>query len=352
MATMTLRKSRIAAVTTCVPPAKFDTCKDATEFSQDEIQRFVERIGVETRYLADDSISCSDLCVAAAENILKSLEWDRTSIDALIMITHTPDYLLPATAAVMQGRLGLSDHCACFDVGLGCSGYPYGLWLAAMMLERGQFRRLLLLVGETPARISLKSDRTVALLFGDAGSATALESQPREETGVWHFALHTDGARYTDFIVEAGGLRNRFDEDIRNYFIKMDGENIFRFSLKRVPPLVRETLEIANVSLQDIDYFIFHQANLFIINHLIKKLNVPFEKAPVTIDAFGNTGGVSIPLTITKGAMKRPPDRALTLMLLGYGVGLSWASALIDLENEALLDHIVLNPKEMGENNA
>lgn len=352
MSTMSLRRAKIAAISTCVPPHRFDTLKDATEFSPDEIQKFVQMVGVRSRHLADDSICCSDLCLAAAENVLTSLQWERESIEALIMITHTPDYLLPATACVLHGRLGLSARCASFDIGLGCSGYAYGLWLATLMLAQGQFRRILLLVGETPSRMCFKSDRSVALLFGDAGSATAIEAEAPEDPGTWHFALHTDGSRFRDFVVEAGGLRNRFDEDVRQYFIRMDGANIFQFSLERVPPLVQETLAVSGMSPRDIDYYVFHQANEFIIKHLVKKMKVPVEKAPITIRAFGNVGGCSIPLTITQGELVRPSDRSLKLMLLGYGVGLSWASALVDLEPEAVIRHLVYDPGTGGKTHA
>lgn len=342
MANMKLQSPRIAAIGTCVPPTCFDTVKDVINFTQEEVQKFVEMVGVKQRYLANDSICCSDLCVAAAEKILAKLNWEKESIDALIMITHTPDYILPATACLIQGRLGLSDKCACFDVGLGCSGYCYGLWLATMMLQEGRFRRILLLVGETPSRLCYKSDRSVALLFGDAGSATAIEWGNLTDRTNWYFALHSDGYRYADFVVEAGGLRNRHSDEQEKYYINMNGANIFQFSIKRVPPLIQETMALSGTTDKNIDYYIFHQANKFIINHLIKKMNVPMEKAPVTIGEFGNVGGSSIPLTITNGKLDRNSDRALKLMLLGYGVGLSWGSALIDLDAGTLLEHMQL----------
>ena len=342
MATMTLRKSKIAAIGTCVPSRQFNNLTDASGFTQDEVQRVVQMAGVKSRHLADESTCASDLCVAAANKILRALHWDRNSIDALIMVTDTPDYLMPATSCVIQNRLQLSDECACFDVGLGCSGYPYGLWLATMMLERGQFQRVLLLMGETPARICHESNRSVALLFGDAGSATAIESEAPDCTQDWYFSLHTDGSGHTDLIVEGGGFRKRFPDNEAENYIAMNGANIFNFSLKRVPPLVQETIELSGISSQRIDYYIFHQANQFIIKHLLKKLGVPIEKVPVTIENFGNVGGPSVPLTITQGKLNRPSDRALKLMLLGYGVGLSWASALIDLAPDAILEHIEL----------
>jgi 3-oxoacyl-[acyl-carrier-protein] synthase-3 len=249
---------------------------------------------------------------------------------------------MPATACVMQHRLNLADGCACFDVALGCSGYPYGLWLANMMLGKKGFERVLLLVGDTPSRLCYGSDRSVSLLFGDAGSATAIEADRSGSGKEWHYALHSDGSGAKDFIVEAGGMRTKFGRDRRDYYMKMDGAGILHFSLKRVPSLVEETLLRAGLSYEDIDYFIFHQANRLIINHLVKKLKIPAEKVPSTIERFGNTGGVSVPLSITRGGIKLTQDRALTMLLLGYGVGLSWGAALIDIEPEVILKHIEL----------
>lgn len=346
MANMKIQRAKIAAIGTCIPPYQFNTLTDESDFTEVEIQRFVKMVGVKTRHLADDSICCSDLCVAAADKIMGTLDWERDSVDALILVTHTPDHILPATACLIQDRLRLSDQCACFDVGLGCSGYCYGLWLATMMLAKRGFHRVLLLVGETPARMSFKTDRSVSLLFGDAGSATALECDNTDGPQDWFFSLHTDGSMYKDFVVEAGGLRKRFSEDPQEYYIKMDGAGIFNFSLKRVPPLFEETIEFSGISREEIDYFIFHQANEFILKHLIKKIRLLDEKVPITIGEFGNVGGCSIPLTITQGNLNRPDIRALKLMLLGFGVGLSWASAIIDLEPEAILEHLTLDKED------
>src|SRR5512143_1285166 len=172
MAFTKIKGTRIAAVVTCVPEQRFDNLKDTTGFTQDEVRKVVAMAGVNARRVAGDSICSSDLCLKAADTVLASLKWEPSSIDALIMVTQSPDYFLPSTACVAHKRLGLADSCAAFDVGLGCSGYPYGLWLAGMMLNGGGFRRVLLLHGETPSRFADRSDRAVSLLFGDAGSAT------------------------------------------------------------------------------------------------------------------------------------------------------------------------------------
>jgi len=342
LASTKIKSPRIAGITTCVPARVFDNLRDASEFTEDEVRKVSGMAGVSSRHIADDSICSSDLCLEAARGLLKELDWDPDSIDALIMVTQTPDYFLPSTACIVQHKLDLPDKCAAFDVGLGCSGYPYGLWLASLILRSHGFRRLLLLHGETPARFAEKSDRSVSLLFGDAGSATALEATDGTGSKDWTFVLNSDGRGYGDLIIEGGGFRDRFPEDPRKHFVFMHGANIFNFTIKRVPPLVMETLDCAGIKAEDVDYFIFHQANQFILKHLMNKLKLPAEKVPLILKEFGNAGGPSVPLTITKGGLTRKPDRPIVLMLLGFGVGLSWASALVELEPEAKLLHYEL----------
>ena len=340
MALVKTSGARIAAVCSCVPTKRFDNLGNLTEFSEEDIRKVTGMAGVSARRLAGDTVCSSDLCIAAAQCALDKLGWKADSIDALIMVTQTPDYILPSTACVIHHRLGLADHCAAFDVGLGCSGYPYGMWLAAMMLQGGGIRRALVLHGETPTRFSDKADRSVSLLFGDAGSATALEATGIGSTSEWHFALHSDGSGYRSMIIESGGFRDRFGSDPRKHFVYMNGALIFNFTIKRVPALIDETLTGAGITSDDVDYFIFHQSNQFIMKHLCLKQSISLEKAPIILKEFGNTGGASIPLTLTEGKLMRPNHRALRLMLLGYGVGLSWGSALVDLDADAILESV------------
>jgi 3-oxoacyl-[acyl-carrier-protein] synthase-3 len=342
MAIVNTSGGRIAGICTCVPSEKFDNVADTAEFTEQEVRKVTGMAGVLSRRIAGSTICSSDLCVLAAQRLMSSLGWKPDSIDALIMVTQTPDYLLPSTSCLIQRRLGLGDHCAAFDLGQGCSGYPYGLWLASMMLQTGGIRRALVLHGETPTRFTDRNDRSVALLFGDAGSATALEADPKS-TRKWHFALHSDGTGFDSIIIEAGGFRDRANPDPRKHCVSMVGSQVFNFTIKRVPALIDETLAAAKLSADEVDYFIFHQSNQFIIKHLCAKQSLPAEKVPMTLKEFGNTGGVSIPLTITDGGLVRPSDRPLQLMLLGYGVGLSWASALVQLDSNAVLDRVELD---------
>jgi len=339
MAKCTISGVSLKGIVSGVPSRRFDNFKDATGFTEDEVRKVVGMAGVKSRRMAGDAVCSSDLCQAAAEDLLGKIGWPRDSVDALIMVTQSPDYLLPSTACLLQTKLGLPTTCAAFDVGLGCSGYPYGLYLGALMISGGGIKRALVLHGETPSRFADESDRSVSLLFGDAGSATALEAGGADGEAPWSFVLHSDGSGFEDLIIPGGGFRERFPEDRRRYYVSMNGANIFSFSIKRVPAVIQDTLELAGIGKDDIDYYVFHQSNQFIMRHLAKKMGIAEAKMPLTLGDFGNTGGPSIPLTITQGNLERPAGRALTLMLVGYGVGLSWASALVRLGPGAVLGH-------------
>ena len=343
MAFSSLPGGSIRAICSSVPARIFDNLTETTGFDPVEVDKVCKMAGVRTRHIAPETVCSSDLCIAAAQRVLKQLQWTPASIDALIFVTQSPDYFLPSNCCLAHRALGLSDQCASFDVGLGCSGYPYALWLATMMLSGGGLKRVLVLHGETPTRFADKSDRAVALLFGDAGSATALEADPAGRALPWSFNLHTDGSGWRDLIVEGGGFRDRTPTDASKLYVAMNGANIFNFTIKRIPHLVEETLRCAETEQAAVDYFILHQSNLFIMKHLAKKMKIPESKLPFTIQRFGSTGGPSVPLTITQGELERPGNRALKLLLVGYGVGLSWGSALIDLSPEAVLDHIVVD---------
>ncbi len=338
MSTSVTRKARVAGIVTSVPEIRFDNQAAGAGFSADEVRKVVAMAGVAERRTATGDIRSTDLCTAAAAKLLEITGWERGSVDALIMVTQTPDYFIPSACCVVHRNLDLPESCASFDLGQGCSGYIYGLWVASMMLDSGGMKRVLLLHGETPTLYADKADRSVALLFGDAGSATALERKEGDDDA-WFYTLHTDGRGYDDLIVEAGGFRDRFCPDVRKHYVRMNGANVFNFTIKVVPRMIDDMLGLAKAGKESIDYFIFHQSNRFIIKHLMAKAALPPEKVPMTLDRFGNVGGPSIPLTITQG-LPWPAGRALALMLLGYGVGLSWGAALIGLGPDVKIGHV------------
>jgi len=338
VARTTIVAPAIRGIVTAVPQRRVRNLADDSAIPPDEVRKVVALAGVVERPVADENTCSTDLCASAAEELLATLGWPPSSVDALIMATQTPDYIMPSSACLLQDRLGLPSTCAAFDVGLGCSGYVYGMWLASTLLAAGNLKRVLLVNGETPTKYADPADRSVSLLFGDAGSATALEAVP-STTEHWHFSLHSDGAGAQDLIVKAGGFRNRFCADRRAHSVVMDGARIFNFTLKVVPPLIAEMLEMAGLDVSGPDLFVFHQSNRFIINHLVSKCGLPPAKAPIILPRFGNTGGPSIPLTITQ-SVAPVREQVLRLMLIGYGVGLSWAGAVISLPSDAVLGHV------------
>ena len=283
-------------------------------------------------------VCTSDLCEAAARKLLAALNWTPDSVDALIFVSQTPDYLLPATSCSLHGRLRLSKQCAAFDLNLGCSGYVYGLWIASQLVVGG-LKRVLLLVGDTISRIVSPLDRSAVPLFGDAGTATALE---RDENNMpWVFELGTDGSGQEHLIVPAGGFRHprtsttslrtkreggniRSDEDLF-----MDGAEVFSFTLKVVPPLFKSILTAANWTVDTTDSFVMHQANQFMLQYLAKRMKLPPEKVVLSLGQFGNTSSASIPLALTHSLADRLRESNMRLLLAGFGVGFSWGAVAL-----------------------
>jgi 3-oxoacyl-[acyl-carrier-protein] synthase-3 len=211
MATGTIQGVRLAGIASAVPDRIRSLADEAPHFGDADVARIAESIGVRSRHVVYGGMCASDLCFVAADRLLGELDWARTSVDALIVVSQTPDYRLPATSCGLQQRLRLSKQCAAFDVGLGCSGYVYGLWIASSLLASGGARRVLLLSGDTSTYFCSPADRSVALLFGDAGTATALEADGGAPPMT--FVLGTDGSGRDNLIVPAGGFRTPHSAD-------------------------------------------------------------------------------------------------------------------------------------------
>lgn len=321
--------ARIAGVVACVP-ARVVANEDFVDRFGGGVAEVTKMTGISERRWVDEDTTASDLCYAAGKRLLTSLEWEPDTIDALIFISQTPDYRLPATATVLQDRLGLPAGVVAFDVNLGCSAYPYGLWLAMMMIQSGSARRVLLAVGDTSSRVIDPADRATAMLFGDAGTMTALEAA--QGAGPASFILGSDGRGASNLVIPQGAFRTRAMETPNDpEKLYMDGGEIFTFTLKAVPPLVSDTLQIAGKQIADYDGFLFHQANAFMIRHLTKKSKLPPEKVPLNIDRFGNTSSATIPLLIADTLAGDLRGKALLLAMFGFGVGYSWASASLEL---------------------
>lgn len=324
----------MAGISSCVPPDSVDNLAEAGRFGADEVRKVVSMAGVRHRRVASPGVTAADLCFEAASRLMERLLWSPESITGLILVTQSPDYFLPSSSCMIHKWLGLSDHCAAFDIGLGCSGYPYGLYLACSMLKAGGHQRILMLHGETPSRFPHAQDHATTLLFGDAGSATALEASPEGEAG---FCLHTDGSGFDGLIIRGGAFRDREPADQRDLALHMDGAAIFNFTISRVPALIEEALSLQGLQISDIDQFVFHQSNRFIMKHLARKARLPEERVPFTIEDTANCGGPSVAVTLTRSWVTS--GQARRVMLLGYGVGLSWASAVLTLDADAIMLH-------------
>lgn len=328
---------RIAGIASAVPRQVIESRSLEAVFGADEIPKVIKGTGVERRRVVPDGMCASDLCYAAGRQLLAETGCDPASVDSLIFVSQSHDYLLPATSCLLQDRLGLPVGCPSFDIALGCSGYIYGLWTAAGLIASGLSKRCLLAVGEVSTRRIGPRDRSAAMLFGDAGTATLLE---RSEPGgmPWTFSLGTDGSGGKHLIVPAGGSRlipnaetgvekmgsdgnpRRLDD------LYMNGTEIFLFTLNRVPKLVKEVRETAGLNPEAIDAYVFHQANEFMLKHLAKNMQLPPEKVPLILRDFGNTSSASIPLTITQKLREPLQSGFQTLLLGGFGVGLSWGA--------------------------
>lgn len=336
MALAKLNGIKLKGVSTCVPEHVYDTLQDTKNFDPKELKKVVSMVGVKQRRVVDEKICASDLCLKAARGLIEKLEWDTDSIDALIMVTQSPDYFLPSTSCLIHRDLELSESCATFDVGLGCSGYPYGLWLVSMMIQTGSAKRALVLHGETPSRFTHADDRSTALLFGDAGSATALEAEGNDS---WGFSLNTDGKGYADLIIPGRAFRDPYPENERDKYLYMNGSNLFNFTIKKVPVMIDDTLKLMDKTVEDVGTFMFHQSNQFMMKHIAGKHKLPAEKTPIILDRYGNAGGPSVPLALSLHYREHPVSEAELSMLLGYGVGLSWGAALVTIHPETVFLH-------------
>lgn len=327
------RGARIAGVVSAVPPRVVENDSFLDRFG-DGVAEVAKMTGVLTRHVAESGVATSDLCFAAGQRLLDQLGWEPDSVDGIIFISQSPDYPLPATACLLQQRLGMRTTTVAFDVNLGCSAYPYGLWVAMSLIQTGAMDRVLVAVGDINTRANDPNDRSVAMLFGDCGAMTALEAGDPERD-VATFLLGTDGRGGDNLIVPRSRHRDRTkDERFAGRdldMVYMDGAEIFNFTLKAVPPLVRETIEVAGVAQDDYDAFLFHQANTFMLNHLAKKAKLPKEKVPINMDRYGNTSSATIPLLMTTDVAETLRSGRRRIGLFGFGVGYSWGSASLDV---------------------
>jgi len=333
----------ISGISACVPEDEYNN-NNYDWISEKERKTLIKVIGVEKKRHAKKGTTTSDLCFVAADNLIKQLNWNRSEIDLIIFVSQSRDYIIPATAGLLQEKLLLPKTCIAFDVSLGCSGYVYGLSIIGSMMATGMIKKGLLLTGDISTLNTSYKDKSAFPLFGDAGTATAIEL--KNDAKPMMFNLQTDGAGYDAIIIPDGGIRNFADKNtsftyehisegiVRNKFnIALDGIKVFNFSLREVKPNINKLLQEYGLSTNDIDYFVFHQANKLMNETIRKQLKLNPEKVPYSLKEYGNTSSASIPLTIVTKLHNTVSNSNLTLLLSGFGVGLSWGSVILHTDN-------------------
>jgi 3-oxoacyl-[acyl-carrier-protein] synthase III len=331
---LTINNIALERIVSCVPSTIVHT-KSYDYITPAEQELFIKTTGIEQRRVAGTE-TCSDLCFQAAKTILDETE-SADEIDVILFVSQSPDYILPATAILLQERLGLSKQCIAFDINLGCSGYVYGLSVIGALLQSGQLKKGLLLVGDKSTISTAYSDKSTYPLFGDAGTATLLSYNP--DAKPMHFSLSSDGSGKNAIIIEHGHSRHPYSPNSNEYIdfeggisrtkchLALDGMSVFNFALREVAPQVRELLERIDKTTEQVDYFVLHQANKLMNESVRKKLHIPVEKCPYSIHHFGNTSSASIPLTMCYQLNQVLSTQPTTVLVMcGFGVGFSWAT--------------------------
>ncbi len=320
-------------------PGQWKSVYDISDEDEAVLRKFVKTTGVEGRYSANPNQCTSDFCCAAAERILDEKGIDRGEIGVLVFVTQTSDYPIPATACVLQHRLGLDKSCIAFDVNLGCSGYTYGLTVLSSLLMCTQCRYGLLLAGDTSAREKSrinpeKVGHSAQLLFGDSGTATLVEKTAAAPILV---SSHTDGAGYKAIIKPYGGFRNPDRPEGERPGTRMDEIAVFNFATSEAADQITAYMEAEGKTPEDYDCLVLHQANLMIMKRIGKKTGFPPEKVPVSLGRFGNTSSSSIPITLVHAYGDLREERVINALCCGFGIGLSWSTVALPIDVRDIL---------------
>ena len=342
MAFLKIDHVKIVGISACVPKLSEENLNNPV-FLPNNGEDFIKTTGIKAKRIASPDVCTSDLCFVAADKLLDDLKWDRSEVDVLLVVTQTPDYILPVTSALLQSRLRLSEECLGIDSPLGCSGYVYGMANIGAVMSSGKLRKGLLCVGDTPSKSVSPTDKSTQPLFGDAGAVTAFEYDETAEPIYFH--LGTDGSGYQSIIIPHGGYRNPTSLasfEIKNYGdgidrnscqLELDGMDVFSFGISKAPKTVNALLDKYAIVKEEVDYFVFHQANMMMNKMIAKKLKLPEEKVPYSLSSYGNTSSATIPLTMVSELKENLQQKKLSWIFCGFGVGLSWGTVFAKTEN-------------------
>lgn len=351
MALWEIKNVALRGVTGTVPAHAVKTA-DFEIFTPEEADIFDNTVGIRNRYIGSDELCTSDLCFDAAERLIAALGWEKESIDVLVFGSVTGDYKTPPTSGILQHRLGLPTSTFVLDIPMGCCGSMYAINVAGNLLSGGNVKRALLLVGDTALRMGSMKDKSRVPLFGDSGTAMALEYDPSAEDIVIEF--NTLGSGYEALITPHGGFRHPvtpesfIEEDFGNGIIRapkdtlINGMDVFSFAISRPPISIKKMMEKYELTPENVDYFLIHQANKLIVDRIVKKLKLPLEKVPYDLQEFGNLGGASIPVLMTWNLAEELQKRPLTLLCSSFGLGLTWGTMVLKTDRVMVptLNHI------------
>ncbi len=331
-------RSAIQAISYYLPPKVLNNADLHEQFPGWSVEKISAKTGIVERRIVDDQTCSSDLGVESARRLFAEHEIDPAGIDFLLFCTQSPDYFLPTSACLMQERMGIPTTAGALDFNLGCSGFVYGLSLARGLIESGDARNVLLITAETYSKFIHPSDKSARTIFGDGGAATLI-SVGGGSAALGPFVFGTDGSGGPNLIVPSGGMRKQRsahpievrDEggNTRNEdSLYMDGAEVFRFTLQRIPRLVADLMAKANLREEQIDLYVFHQANRYVLEALRKKLKLPEEKFLVSVTHSANTVSATIPIALSQALAEGRVRTGSRVMLVGFGVGYSWAGCI------------------------
>lgn len=352
MAFLTIPKVAIRGISACVPP-KVEENRDIPFYTPEEAEKVIESTGIERRHVVSDGITASDLCLKAGEKLISELGWDKDTIDAIGYVTQMPDYINHPTGFVIHEKLGLSQECIVLDIFHGCPGWVVGLSAVTSMMSLGSIKRVIMFDGDISTAWNYAKDRESKPLFGDCGTAVALEYD--ENAAPLYFHIGTKSADGWSLVRTQGGAKNphtiesyakelkmRTGElEVEGNVDTMDGMNVFSFGISTPPKSIKKLCEYSNINIEDIDKLVIHQANLLMVDKIAKKLKVDKTKTPTSLKNYGNTTSASIPLTICSECHDEYSKGNVRTIACGFGVGLSWGSVYFNTNKIVCPDVII-----------
>lgn len=324
-----------------VYPENKVTNKDLQKrFTDYDFSKFEEKVGIKNRYWVGENETAFDLAVKACEKLLQN--YDRQEIDYILYCTQSPEYFLPTTACILQNKLGIKKNIGALDFNLGCSGFTYGVSLAKGLISSGQVKNVLLVTAETYSKYIHQNDRSNRSIFGDAAAATLI-SYSNEEDGIGDFLFGTDGSGYNKLIVKNGASRFKYnpnsaeiiygtDNTYTDNHLYMNGPDVFNFTSEVIPNFTKEIVEQNNLNIDQVDQFVFHQANAYMLNFMRKRLKISSDNFFIDLEDGGNTVSCTIPIALKK--YSELINKESKIIIVGFGVGLSWSGGLVKIKNK------------------